>query len=66
MSNIVVCASGFTASEKIGIENMILELGGIFEADLTTVATVLIAKHQGTLKSITSADVLKIPVVTEK
>lgn len=66
MSNIVVCASGFTAAEKIGIESMVCELGGVFEADLTTLASVLIAKHQGTLKSKTSAEVLKIPVVSEK
>lgn len=66
MSNIVVCASGFSASEKIGIENMVLELGGIFESDLTTMANLLIAKHQGTLKSTTSSEVLKIPIVTEK
>jgi hypothetical protein len=66
MSNIVVCASGFSPAEKIGIESMVCELGGIFEADLTTVASVLIAKHQGTMKSKTSVEVLKIPVVSEK
>ena len=66
MSNLVICASGFSASEKKGIENMVLELGGIFESDLTTLANILIAKHQGTMKSTTSAEVLRIPIVTEK
>ncbi|OMJ92758.1 hypothetical protein SteCoe_4386 [Stentor coeruleus] len=66
MSSIVICASGFSPSEKSVIENMVLELGGIFEDDLTTSASVLIAKRQGTLKSTTSSEVLKIPVVTEK
>lgn len=66
MSSIVICASGYSPSEKSVIENMVLELGGIFEEDLTTSASVLIAKCQGTLKSTTSSEVLRIPVVTEK
>src|SRR5574343_546795 len=66
MSHLVVCASGFSAVEKRTIESMVSELGGIFEADLTTLASVLIAKRQGTLKSKTSTEVLRIPVVTEK
>jgi hypothetical protein len=66
MSQVVVCATGFSPSEKHGIESMVHELGGRFIDDLTTIATVLIAKHQGTLKSRTSTDVLKIPVVSEK
>ena len=64
--SLVVCASGFSASEKIVIENMVIELGGVFEANLTTVANVLVAKRQGTLKSTTSSEVLRIPIVTEK
>ena len=66
MPNLVVCASGFSPVEKRGIDSMVSELGGIFEEDLTTLANVLIAKRQGTLKSKTSTEVLRIPVVSEK
>lgn len=65
METVVVCASGFTSEEKASIAQKVEHLKGKFEADLTQSASVLIAKHHGTMKTVTSIE-RNIPIVCIK
>jgi len=63
MNKLVVCLSGFSNEEKQKLETLIKSLEGVFEANLTKSAGVLVVGKTATPKYWSALNYLKIPVV---